>query len=227
MGPNLVFIQLKFVRKIKLKCCAIPVSISGSSDISRIAFILSFHFRTKWLSVQVPCSENCMLKENILKAFSATGVIPYYPNKIDFSHFPSSLAGTRQSGSPKTTSSLCRLQDIELHPLIKQGVILKHPTQIFTYPLPSKPKIQYKVVKNKLVLLHQSQLNQKYSLLKTNEKGSNSFKTMLGGNTHLFEAKSKSKTPHILKEWGNISEMSDDESSKDNKSALVNFQLMI
>ena len=81
-----------------------------------------------------------MLKENILKAFSATGVIPYYPNKIDFSHFPSSLAGTRQSGSPKTTSSLCRLQDIELHPFIKQGVILKHPTQIFTYPLPSKPK---------------------------------------------------------------------------------------
>ena len=47
---------------------------------------------------------------------------------------------------------------------------------------------------------------------------------MLGGNTHLFEAKSKSKTPHILKEWGNISEMSDDESNKDNKSALVNFQ---
>ena len=148
MGPNLVFIQLKFVRKIKLKCCAIPVSISGSSDISRIAFILSVHFWTKWLSVRVQCSENCMLKENILKAFSATGVIPYYPNKIDFSHIPSSLAGTRQSGSPKTTSSLCILQDIELHPLIKQGVILKHPTQILHIHCHQNQKVQF--AKNKL-----------------------------------------------------------------------------
>ena len=57
-------------------------------------------------------------KENVLKAFSATGVIPYNPNKIYLSQFLSSLAGTYQSGSPiKATCSLCRLQDIKLHTL--------------------------------------------------------------------------------------------------------------
>ena len=49
--------------------------ISGTSDISRIAFMVIIDHAVKTVST----------KENVLKAFSATGVIPYNPNKIDLS----------------------------------------------------------------------------------------------------------------------------------------------
>ena len=57
--------------------------ISGN-DISRIAFMAIIYHALKTV-----CA-----KENVLKAFRATEVIPYNPNKIDLSQFPSSLAGT-------------------------------------------------------------------------------------------------------------------------------------
>ena len=136
-GPDVVL--NKPISAIEDKMIHIKPIISGNSDISRIAFmaIIDYVVKTEYT------------KENVLKAFSATGVIPYNPNKIDLTQFSSSLAGTDQSGYPiKATSSLCRLQDVELHPLIKQGNIPKHLAQVFTYtPPPSKPKSQCKVVK--------------------------------------------------------------------------------
>ena len=78
-----------------------------------------------------------MYKRKCFKSISATGVIPYNPNKIDLSQFPSSLAGTDQSGFPiKATCSSCRLQDVELHPLVKQGIIPKHLANIVCTPAP-------------------------------------------------------------------------------------------
>ena len=59
--------------------------ISASSDISRIAF----------MAITDHAMKTVCTKENVLKAFSVTGVIPYNPNKIDLSQFP------YQSGSPK------------------------------------------------------------------------------------------------------------------------------
>ena len=98
--------------------------ISGNSDISRIAFNTIIDY-----AVKTVCTN-----ENVLKAFSATGVIPYNPNKIDLSQFPSILAGTDQSGSPiNATSSSCRLQDVELHPPIEQGIIPKHLAQVILH----------------------------------------------------------------------------------------------
>ena len=141
--------------------------ISGSIDISRIAFMAIIDHVVKTV-----CT-----KENVLKAFSATRVIPYNPNKIDLIQFPSSLAGTDQSGSPiKAICSFSRLQDVKLYPFTKQGIILKHLAQLFTYTPPtSKPKSKCKT-KRALLLLHQSWLRQKYILLKTNKRGSDLFK---------------------------------------------------
>ena len=47
--------------------------ISGTSDISRIAFMAIIDH-----AVKTVCT-----KKNFLKAFSAAGVIPYNPDKID------------------------------------------------------------------------------------------------------------------------------------------------
>ena len=104
-----------------------------------------------------------MYKRNVLKAFSATGVISYNPDKIDLSQFPSSLEGTHQSGSLiKKTCSLYRLQDAELHHLIKQGIIPNHFAQVFTYfPPPSKLKSQCKVVKKACVITSESVFKKK------------------------------------------------------------------
>ena len=72
--------------------------------------------------------------------------------------FPSSLAGTDQSGSPiEATCSSCRLQNVELHPLIKQDITPEHLAQAFTCtPLPSKPKSQCKVVKKAHLITSES-----------------------------------------------------------------------
>ena len=158
--------------------------ITDNSDISRITFVTTIDHAVKTL-----CT-----KENVLKAFSATGVIPYSPSKIDLSQFPSTLAGTDQSGSPvKTTYSLCRLQDVELHPLLKQGIIPKHLLQVFTYtPPPSKPKRQCKVVKKDCVITSQL-LKAEIKSVENKKKCSNLYKKILVKNTHLFEIETEIK----------------------------------
>ena len=50
----------------------------GDNGISRIAFV----------AIIDPAVKIVFTKENVLKAFSATGVIPYNPNKIDLSSLP-------------------------------------------------------------------------------------------------------------------------------------------
>ena len=56
-------------------------------------------------------------KEMVKKSFSVTGIIPFNPNKIDLSAFPSSSAGIECTDSPiKVTCSSCRARNVELHP---------------------------------------------------------------------------------------------------------------
>ena len=126
-----------------------------------------------------------------MKAFSATGVT---------SQFPSSLPGNYQSWSPiKPACSLCRLQDVELHHLVKQGIIPKHLAQVFTYtPLPSKPKSQCKVVKKGCVITSElvkaviQSVENKQKGLKSNQKDASE------ETPTSSKSKSKLKTPWIV-----------------------------
>ena len=65
-------------------------------------------------------TDNAVKTVCIKKVSATTEVLPYNQNKIDLHQFHSSLAGTDQSGSPiKATCSSCRLQDVELYPVVK------------------------------------------------------------------------------------------------------------
>ena len=190
--------------------------VSGKSDISRIAFMkMIVH------AVKTVCT-----KENVLKTFSATRVISFNSNKIDLSQFPSSLAGTDQSGSPiKATCSLCRSQDVELYPLIKQGIIPKHLAQVFTYtPPPSKPKSQCKVVKKACVITSEP-VKAEIQTVENKWKGVKSTQKDVSEETPTsLKSKSKLKTPQIVsKERENISELSADKSSEDDKNVDFEF----
>ena len=94
--------------------------------------------------------------EMVRKAFSATGVIPFNPQKINLANFPSSRPDTELQAidSPvKATSSTCRVNDVELHPLVKQDVIPKHLANAFVYtPPPNKSKSKSKVVKSARII---------------------------------------------------------------------------
>ena len=189
--------------------------VSGNSDISRNTFMAIIDNAVK----------TAYTKENVLKTFSATGVIPYNPNKIDLSQFPSSLAGTDQSGTPiKVTSSSSRLQDAELHPLVKQSIISKHLAQVFTCTLPpSKPKSQCKLVKKALVITSES-VKVEIQSVENKRKGLKSIQKDVSEET-LTSSKSKlkSKTPRIVLKERNISELSDDKSSVDDNNVDFEF----
>ena len=60
-------------------------------------------------------TDNAVKTVCIKQVSATTGVLPYNQNKIDLRQFHSSLAGTNQSA----TCSSCRLQDVELHPVVK------------------------------------------------------------------------------------------------------------
>ena len=113
--------------------------VSGNSDLTRIAFIAVINEAV--ISV---CT-----KENLAMAFSATGIIPVNPSIIQLTNYPRSYSDDIVSESPvKATCSSCRSQDVELHPLVRQGVIPKNIAEAFTYtPPPKKPKTKSKVVK--------------------------------------------------------------------------------
>lgn len=113
--------------------------ISGNTDMTRIAFT----------SIIIHAVNEVCTDESIAKAFSATGVMPYNPNAIDLSKFPTSLSiKPIESESPvKATCSTCKFRDVELHPLVRQGVIPKRLAEIFTYtPPPDKTKTKSKIV---------------------------------------------------------------------------------
>ena len=115
------------------------IFIRGNNDVSRIAFINIIEHAVK---------EVCT-PENVAKAFSATGVIPFNPNKVNLSQFATSSSSVCPESPVKAVCSQCRVNNVELHPLVKQGVVPKRLAEIFTYtPPPKKSRSRSKVVKH-------------------------------------------------------------------------------
>ena len=119
--------------------------LTGNSLINRLEFINII--------------DNAMCEtftvELVLKVFSATGVLPFNPAKIDLSQFPSSLANaTPISESPvQATCSTCCVNNVQLHPLVKQGLVPKRLASVFTYTAPaSKTKSRVKTVEKARII---------------------------------------------------------------------------
>ena len=108
--------------------------ISGNCELSRVSFIATIDH-----AVRTTCT-----RENVLEAFRATGIIPFNPDQIDLNDYPSSTAPDLQNESPVTIPcSECRVKNVELHPLVRQGVIPKKLAAAFTYtPPPKKTRTQ-------------------------------------------------------------------------------------
>ena len=52
--------------------------------------------------------------------------MPYNPDKIDLKAIPSRFSRDSEVGSPiQVTCSPCTVQDVELHPRVKSGIIPK------------------------------------------------------------------------------------------------------
>ena len=115
--------------------------LTGNSLINRLEFINI---------IDNAMRETCTV-ELVLKAFSATGVLPFNPA----SQFPSSLANaTPISESPvQATCSTCRVNNVQLHPLVKQGLVPKRLASVFTYTAPaSKTKSRVKTVEKARII---------------------------------------------------------------------------
>ena len=113
--------------------------LSGNSDMSCVAF----------KAVIQEAVVSVCTKENIYMAFSATGIIPFNPAKIQLENYPRSFANVQSESPVKATCSSCRLKNVELNPLLKQGVIPKNISYVFTYtPPPTKTRTKLKIVKN-------------------------------------------------------------------------------
>ena len=102
------------------------VLLTGSPDISRIAFIATVEN-----AVREVCTPSI-----VKKAFEKTGVIPFNPSVIDLSRYPSSVQSEESESPVKVTCSTCRKENVDLHPLVKQNIIPKHlaDTLIYTPP---------------------------------------------------------------------------------------------
>ena len=114
--------------------------LSGSNDITRVAFMAIIEHAVKEVCTPM------MVK----KAFSATGIIPFNPNKIDLDAFPTSSEKENPESSPlKATCSNCRMQNVSLHPLVRQGLVPKKLADVFVYsPPPETKKSMSKAVKH-------------------------------------------------------------------------------
>ena len=87
----------------------------------------------------------------VKKAFSATGVVLFNPNKIDLNAFlkSSSQEKSPESSPLKATCSNCRIQSVSLHPLVRQGLVPKKLADVFVYsPPPETKRSMWKVVKH-------------------------------------------------------------------------------
>ena len=101
--------------------------LTGNNDMTRLAFMATVDYAVK--DVCTPT----MVK----KAFSATGIMPYNPSKIDLSLFPSTSPDSYPNDSPlKATCTSCRKENVELHPLVRQNIIPKHLADVFFYTPP-------------------------------------------------------------------------------------------
>ena len=77
------------------------------------------------------------------------GLSPFNPAKIQLENYPRSFANVQSESPVKATCSSCRLKNVELNPLVKQGVIPKNIAHVFTYTPPlTKTKTKSKIVKN-------------------------------------------------------------------------------
>ena len=112
--------------------------------MSRISFIAVVNE-----AVRDVCS-----KENVLRAYSATGLRPFNPKKVDISKYASSFASSNVQESPiKATCSSCMVKEVELHPLVRQGLIPKKIASAFVYtPPPTKSKSRSKIVSNARII---------------------------------------------------------------------------
>ena len=124
--------------------------ISGNSDLSRIAFIAIVDY-----AVQA-CTA-----ENVKKALSAAGVIPYNPKKINLSNFSAGREENETSILNSYTCSECRVKNVELHPLVRQGEIPVRLANVFVYTPPPKTTKANKKLERKHVSLHLKRLEQR------------------------------------------------------------------
>ena len=117
--------------------------VLNGNDLSRIHFISIIDHAVKEI-----CTEDL-----VKKAFEATGVIPYDPSRIELSNFPSSSSSCESetlTKSPiKALCQSCLRNNVDLHPLVTQGVIPRKLANVFTYTPPQdKSKTQCKTIQN-------------------------------------------------------------------------------
>ncbi len=138
-GPDVTL--NKPISRIVDKMIHSKATISGTTDITRLAM----------MSIITHAVGEVCTEEHVKAAFESTGVVPFNPNKVDLSNYPTSLpsAPVPISESPvKATCSACRVENVELHPLVRQGVIPKHLAEVFVYtPPPAMTKSKSRVVK--------------------------------------------------------------------------------
>lgn len=125
------------------------IRISGNSNLSRVAFIACINEAVK---------EVCT-SENIAMSFSATGIIPFNPKIVNLKDYTSSLSNSDKIPELpiKATCTTCYARNVELHPLVRQGVIPKAVAAAFVYtPPPEKTKSKSKLVKNARIVTSES-----------------------------------------------------------------------
>ena len=85
------------------------------------------HLTLAFISIINHAVETVCTIETVKKAFSATGEVPFNPEKIDISKYPSSSSGfnTVIESPIQATCTECHKTNVELHPLVKQGLIPK------------------------------------------------------------------------------------------------------
>ena len=106
--------------------------LTGNRTINRLNFINI---------IDNAMRETCT-KEFVLKSFSATGVLAgTVPIKLGTGNSRSCISGASD------LCSTCRKNNVELHPLVKQGCIPKKLADVFTYSIaPGKARSQVKTV---------------------------------------------------------------------------------
>ena len=131
------------------------------------------------------------MKELALKAFSATGGLPFNPEKIDLSQFPSSLANNTPipEAPVQATCSTCRVNNVQLHPLVKQGCVPKR-LAVFVYTAPSgKTKSTVKTVEKARIITSEEVRREVIEAQKRKREGKEDKKT---GGKKKSTSKSKS-----------------------------------
>ena len=82
--------------------------------------------------------------------------IPFNHQRINLSDFPSSSANKVNDSPIKVKCSECKNNTVDIHPLVKQGVIPKELAPVFTYiPPPTRTKTKSKLVQKARIVTSQ------------------------------------------------------------------------